>query len=76
MRDTIDEEGLRRRIIEEAMGKPQSPGVTSLPHGLTIKRLPKGSVSSHGANWEGKDTLNGAAVNAAIEKAQNMYDLH
>ncbi|MES3093249.1 hypothetical protein O6027_16930 [Sphingomonas aerolata] len=76
MRDTIDEVGLRRKIIEEAMGKPQSPGVTALPNGLVINRLPKGCVSPNGANWEATDTLNGAAVIAAIDKAQNMYDLH
>lgn len=76
MRSAITEQELTRRIIEEAMGPPRaSPGTTSIVHQLKITRLPAGKFSAEGANWEGADGLDNEAVTAAIDKAQDMYNL-
>lgn len=76
MRNAITEEELTRRIVEEAMGPPPtSPGTTGIVHQLKITRLPAGKYNAKGANWEGADGLGNKAMTAAIDKAQNMYDL-
>jgi len=76
MRTVITLDDLRRKIIEEAMGEAKSPGVTTIAHLLTISRLPSGSVSAAGANWEATDRAGNASVLAAIAKAQGLYDLY